>query len=270
MSCEASALPGGPRAQPTAELLCSLLAEPGDVMRRARSTRRWASLLDADEVAYHTLEPAREPRTEALPDDLDPAVVSALVGLRDHRALPASGRGVGGRRPRRGRDRDHGHGVREVPGVHAAGARRDRPRAEGARALPVPDESAGAGSGPLAGRLQAARPCGRRSTTGTRRRSGAGRCGSGRTRCSRTRTCSTSACSRATTAGATCCTTCAGSWWTRRTCTAACSAPTWPTSCGACAGWRAHTEPTRSSCSRRRRSRTRASSPRRSPAGPPP
>ena len=61
---------------------------------------RWASLLDADEVASHTLEPSREPRTEALPDDLDPAVVSALVGcgitgLYAHQAeaWAAAGRG---------------------------------------------------------------------------------------------------------------------------------------------------------------------------------
>ena len=40
----------------------------------------WASLLDGDELAYRTSEPARPAHTEPLPGDLDPAVVSALVG----------------------------------------------------------------------------------------------------------------------------------------------------------------------------------------------
>ena len=39
----------------------------------------WADLLEGDEVAYSGIEPAREPRVEPLPDDLDPQVVSALV-----------------------------------------------------------------------------------------------------------------------------------------------------------------------------------------------
>lgn len=41
---------------------------------------RWADLLEADEVAYRDVEPAREARTEPLPGDLDPRVASALVG----------------------------------------------------------------------------------------------------------------------------------------------------------------------------------------------
>jgi DEAD/DEAH box helicase domain-containing protein len=39
----------------------------------------WADLLDEEEVAYRGLEPARKPRVEPLPDDLDPRVVSALA-----------------------------------------------------------------------------------------------------------------------------------------------------------------------------------------------
>jgi len=39
----------------------------------------WVDLLDEEEVAHRSLEPAREARVEPLPDDLDPRVVSALV-----------------------------------------------------------------------------------------------------------------------------------------------------------------------------------------------
>ena len=39
----------------------------------------WADLLEGEEVAYAGVEPAREPKFEALPDDLDPRVASALV-----------------------------------------------------------------------------------------------------------------------------------------------------------------------------------------------
>jgi DEAD/DEAH box helicase domain-containing protein len=43
-------------------------------------TTGWADLLDGEEIAYRGTEPARGARTEPLPDDLDPAVASALVG----------------------------------------------------------------------------------------------------------------------------------------------------------------------------------------------
>jgi DEAD/DEAH box helicase domain-containing protein len=39
----------------------------------------WDDLLGEEEVAYRGVEPARASRSEALPDDLDPGVVSALV-----------------------------------------------------------------------------------------------------------------------------------------------------------------------------------------------
>ncbi len=39
----------------------------------------WLPLLGLEEVAHHTVEPARQARVESLPGDLDPAVVSALV-----------------------------------------------------------------------------------------------------------------------------------------------------------------------------------------------
>jgi DEAD/DEAH box helicase domain-containing protein len=41
----------------------------------------WSDLLEEEEVAYAGLEPAREARTEPLPDDLDPRVASSLVGI---------------------------------------------------------------------------------------------------------------------------------------------------------------------------------------------
>ena len=39
----------------------------------------WADLLEGEEIAYAGIEPAREPRLEPLPDDLDPRLASALV-----------------------------------------------------------------------------------------------------------------------------------------------------------------------------------------------
>ncbi|MBA3565700.1 MAG: DEAD/DEAH box helicase, partial [Actinobacteria bacterium] len=39
----------------------------------------WADLLEGEEIAYFGVELARDARSEALPDDLDPRVVSALV-----------------------------------------------------------------------------------------------------------------------------------------------------------------------------------------------
>ena len=63
---------------------------------------------------------------------------------------------------------------------------------------------------------------------------------------------------RTTARGATCWPTSPGSWSTRRTSTAACSARTWRTCCAGCGGSRAPTAPSRASCSRARRSPTRA------------
>jgi DEAD/DEAH box helicase domain-containing protein len=39
----------------------------------------WADLLEGEEIAYTEIEPAREPKLEPLPDDLDPRLASALV-----------------------------------------------------------------------------------------------------------------------------------------------------------------------------------------------
>ena len=39
----------------------------------------WADLLEGEEIAYTGVEPARDARSESLPDDLDPRVASALV-----------------------------------------------------------------------------------------------------------------------------------------------------------------------------------------------
>ena len=40
----------------------------------------WAELLEGEEIAYSGVEPARAPKLEPLPDDLDPRVASALAG----------------------------------------------------------------------------------------------------------------------------------------------------------------------------------------------
>jgi DEAD/DEAH box helicase domain-containing protein len=42
---------------------------------------RWENALDAEEVVYRGLEPAREARSEPLPEDLDPRVASSLVSV---------------------------------------------------------------------------------------------------------------------------------------------------------------------------------------------
>jgi DEAD/DEAH box helicase domain-containing protein len=39
----------------------------------------WADILEGEEIAYGGVEPAREPKLEPLPDDLDPRLASALV-----------------------------------------------------------------------------------------------------------------------------------------------------------------------------------------------
>jgi DEAD/DEAH box helicase domain-containing protein len=46
----------------------------------ATATAPWAGILEGDELAHLTVEPARDGRSEPFPDDLDPLVASALVG----------------------------------------------------------------------------------------------------------------------------------------------------------------------------------------------
>ena len=88
------------------------------------------------------------------------------------RAVHASGRDVRARPRRRACLRRHGHRERQVARVHAA-AGAGAARAQGrALALPEPDEGPRAGSGAPAVRA-AARACGRRCTTATRRANGA-------------------------------------------------------------------------------------------------
>ena len=105
-------------------------------------------------------------------------------------------------------------------------------------------------------------PCTTRSTTATHRRRSAPRSASAPTWCSRTPTCCTSGSCPTTPPGVTSSPTWRSWSWTRRTCTAACSARMSRTCCAACGGWRAPTGPRRASCSRRRRSPTRCRSPR--------
>ena len=139
-------------------------------------------------------------------------------------------------------------------------AGRARPRAEAARALPLSDQGARAGPGARARGLRrpeaARRDLRRRHAlraaladpqVGQRDPDQPGHAPRRRP-------------ARTTTAGATCSRTSATSSSTRRTSTAASSAPTSPTCCGGCGGWPGSTAPSRSSCSPRRRSPTRASS----------
>ena len=99
--------------------------------------------------------PARPAVFTPFPGDLDPRVQSALIGagisgLYGHQAdvWEAARRG------------EHvcvstGHGERQVARVHAARARGGVRAAVGARALPLPDQGAGAGSGARAARVRA-------------------------------------------------------------------------------------------------------------------
>ena len=132
-----------------------------------------------------------------------------------------------------------GTAVGQVALLQPAGARRDRARAEAPRVLPLPDQGARPGPGAQARRAAAARTCARRSTTATPRARSGPRSAAAPTSSSPTPTCSTSASSPTTSAGATSSPTSAGSSSTRRTPTAACSAPTSPTCCAGCGGWRA-------------------------------
>src|SRR5262245_46822849 len=50
-------------------------------MSGVTATAAWESLLAEEEVAHTTVEPARQAREEPLPTDLDPLVVSSLVGV---------------------------------------------------------------------------------------------------------------------------------------------------------------------------------------------
>ena len=104
-------------------------------------------LLAGEEIAYVGTEPAREATTAPLPPELDERVVGGARAPGHHEPLRAPGRGVGGSRARRARGRHHRHGERQDARLQPAGARRDRPRPEGARALPLSDEGSRAGSG---------------------------------------------------------------------------------------------------------------------------
>ena len=227
---------------------------------------RLGDILQGDELAHLTTLPAHAARLAPLPDDVHAERPRGARAGGDNGALRAPGRGLGRRAARREPDRHDRHRLRQDPRVQPARARRACARAEEPRALPLPDEGARTGSGARTRRARPYRASALRSTTATRRPSGAGRSASGRTSCSRTPTCCTSACCRATTCGPTSCTTCATSSSTRRTSTAASSARTSATCFAGCGAWPACTDRSRSSCSPRRRSRTRASSRTRSSA----
>ncbi len=198
---------------------------------------------------------SRRRLVEPLPDDLHPALAEALARGGHRRAL-----GPPGRRPRggppRAHDRHHRHGERQVAGLQPAGAR----HARRATSRPAPSTSTPRRRWP---RTRPARSpgsagasCATRSTTATPRARSAAPSVGARTSSSPTRTCCTWACFPTTAPGATCWPTSPGSWSTRRTSTAACSARTWPTCCAGCAAWRGPTGPSRASCSPAPRSPT--------------
>ena len=223
-----------------------------------------------EQVVYVTHRAARAARVEPLPAGLPPALAAALAAPGHHRAVqpPAPRLGPALRGPQRGGlDR---HRQRQVALVHAAHARRLRPRPAQHGALSLPHQGARPGPGPQARRPAPARrgrrPLRRRHAAVPSARASAPAPPS----CCRTPTCCTSASCPPTSAGPSSCITCATSCSTRPTSTAACSARTSPRSCAGCAGCARPTARRPSSCSPRRRSPTRSPSPSGSSACPSP
>ena len=207
-------------------------------------------------------EAARGTRLRLLcPDDLPPlsATGSRLTASPSSTRTRPAWEAAASRRARRDHDRD---GEREEPRVQPSRAGRADRAAEAPRALPLPDEGALAGPGPRARRAEGPEASVRRSTTATPRAERRWQIRkwsnlvltepghAPRRRASTSRPLGRRAREPRATSSST-----------RRTSTAASSARTSATSFGACAASRVSTAPTRSSFSRRRRSRTPASSP---------
>jgi len=112
------------------------------------ATSPWGDLLQGEEIAHVSTEPAREALLAPLPDELHPRVRDALAAqgidqLYTHQreTWDAAANGEHNRRHDR-------HGQREDARVQPAGTRRDRPGAETASSLPLSDQ--GARAGPVA------------------------------------------------------------------------------------------------------------------------
>ena len=128
----------------TSGLSDALAAELG------RSSRRRGDRVQRDRAIARSARRAASRRSRP----------SRRVGARRHRrhrALPAPGRGLGGRAARRERRRHDGHRLGEVAGLQPPRPRCDRTRSEDARALPLPDQGALAGPGARARRTPAER-----------------------------------------------------------------------------------------------------------------
>ena len=108
-------------------------------------------------IVAETSEPDRTAKPVALPADLAPDLVEALRAGRDRGALlaPAARLGDGAAL---GPDRHQRHRLGQEPRLQPAGARRDRAAAEGAGALPLPDQGARPGPGAQARPAAAAGP----------------------------------------------------------------------------------------------------------------
>ncbi len=119
----------------------------------------WTDLLqqgrDDERLVREAYEGPRPAEQRPVPEELHPLVdPGALADSRDRRALQPPGRGA----PRRlgGPDhRHHRHRERQVALLPAAHARRPLPGRQSPRALPLPDQGARPGSGPLAQPLRA-------------------------------------------------------------------------------------------------------------------
>ena len=219
---------------------------PGDAARRARHRRRRDGAPGA----------AGAPR----PDPADPRLARPAAARRPggpghgHPVSPPGG-GPGGAAEWRGHPGVDAHRLRQVAVLPPAGAPGDRGGPIGTGAVPVPDQGAQprpAGRGPGAGRPGGpATPGGRLRRRYARRRSGAASGPPARS-WSPTRTCSTPRSCPTTRRGSSCSSSCATSWWTRRTPTGASSAAMSRTCCG---GWPASaptTAPRPGSCAARR------------------
>ena len=185
----------------------------------------------------------RPGKAVALPEELHPAVGEALAARGIERLYSHQARGAA-RRVGGPDDRHHGHRVGQVAVLPAADARRAQPRRQGARAVPVPVEGARAGPGALAARVRR----GPRAPGDLRRRHAAraalGDPPARERRAHQPRHAARRDPAQPPRVGATSSPT-SRSWSsTRRTSTAASSAPTSATCCGGCAGSPTPTAPT--------------------------
>ena len=218
----------------------------------------WDELLQGEELAYVGTEPARPARTEPVPEDLDASVRAALPSTPS----TGTGRSMGGRAARRARrssppGRRAGKTLAFNLPVADALAREPKLRA----LYLYPTKALAQDQARALAALAREEPARRRSRRRHAGPSGAGRSGSGRTSIlTNPDMLHVGVLPHHDRWGDVLLRTCATWSWTRRTCIAACSARMSANVLRRLRRVAGFTAPSRSSCWRRRRSRTRASS----------